>query len=172
MATASPTNNTRPTWGWNSGGGGNGTYRYKLDDSDLATGATTTTVTSVTPDMGLTPTSHTLYVQERDIVGNWSVSAAFLIQIDTTAPTVPTFFTVTSPTNNNKPTWSWASGGGGNGMFRYKLDNADLTTGASTPAVVTAYSPERHFPTAPIHYMCRNRMMRGTGQPLRAMKFR
>ncbi|MCL5269782.1 MAG: hypothetical protein M1457_04340 [bacterium] len=34
-------------------------------------------------------------------------------------------------TNDATPTWTWSSGGGtGNGVFRYKLDNADLNSGA------------------------------------------
>lgn len=43
-----------------------------------------------------------------------------------------------SPTNNTAPTWSWISGGGGNGTFRYRLDNSDLSTG-STQTTNTSY---------------------------------
>jgi hypothetical protein len=83
-----PTNNTTPTWTWTAGGGGgNGTYRYKLDSSDLTTGATTTTGTSYTAPTQ-TEGTHTLYVQERNTVGSWSASGSFAIVIDTTAPTV------------------------------------------------------------------------------------
>ncbi|SVC88253.1 uncharacterized protein METZ01_LOCUS341107, partial [marine metagenome] len=83
-----PTNDTTPTWSWSSGGGGNGTYRYKLDSSDLTSGATQTTSTSYTPGSGISEASHTLYVQEQDADGQWSSSGSREIVIDTTAPTV------------------------------------------------------------------------------------
>ena len=83
-----PTNNTTPTWSWSSGGGGNGTYRYKLDDSDLTSGATQITSTSYTPGSAISEASHTLYVQEQNAAGNWSLSGSRTIVIDNTAPTV------------------------------------------------------------------------------------
>jgi len=86
-----PTNSTTPTWSWSPGGGGNGTYRYKLDNSDLTSGATQTTSTSYTPGSGISVGSHTLYVQERDATGNWSSSGSRAIVIDTTAPSVDNF---------------------------------------------------------------------------------
>lgn len=81
------TNDTTPTWYWISGGGGgNGNYRYKLDDSNLSIGSTLTTNLYYTPPTALAEGPHTLYVQERDAVGNWSESASFTVTIDTTAP--------------------------------------------------------------------------------------
>lgn len=44
------------------------------------------------------------------------------------APTPPTL-SGTSPTSSLRPTWSGTSGGGGNGSYRYRLDNKDLTSG-------------------------------------------
>ena len=86
-----PTNDTQPTWTWTTGGsGGNGTYRFRLDNSDLTTGATTTTSASYTAGTVQTEGSHTLYVQERDAAGNWSLSGSFAVEIDITAPTAPT----------------------------------------------------------------------------------
>jgi hypothetical protein len=127
-----PTNNTSPTWTWTTGGGGgNGTYRYRLDNSDLTTGTTTTTATSYTAP-AQADGSHTLYVQERDAAGNWSLSGSFTIVVDTTPPNAP-LVSSTTPTNNPSPTWTWTSGGGGgNGTYRYKLDDSNLTTGATT----------------------------------------
>jgi parallel beta-helix repeat protein len=72
----SPTKNTRPAWTWTSGGVGNGRYRYKLDNSDLTTGAIETMATSYSPALALTEGGHTLYVQERDDAGNWSASGS------------------------------------------------------------------------------------------------
>ncbi len=126
-----PTNDATPTWTWTAGGGGNGTFRYKLDDPNLASGATTTTSTAYTPASGLSDGAHTLYVQERDAVGNWSASAGFGITVDTAGPSAPTV-SGTTPTNDATPTWTWTAGGGGNGTFRYKLDDPDLTSGATS----------------------------------------
>jgi hypothetical protein len=132
-----PTNTTTPTWSWTTGGGGNGIYRYKLDSSDLTTGATTTTGTSYTAP-AQADGSHTLYVQERDAAGNWSASGSFTIVIDLTPPTTPAV-SGTTPTNTTTPTWTWTTGGG-NGTYRYKLDSSDLTTGATT-TTGTSYTP-------------------------------
>ena len=81
-----PTNNATPTWTWVSNGGGNGAYRFRLDNSDLTTGATTTTSTNFIRLRLRQKESHTLYVQERDAVGNWSASGSFAIVIDITVP--------------------------------------------------------------------------------------
>jgi hypothetical protein len=82
-----PTNNTTPSWSWTSGGGGNGTYRYKMDNSDLSSGATEIIATSYSQGTAfLDRSTHTLYVQERDTEGNWSSSGSFTISIDTTLP--------------------------------------------------------------------------------------
>ena len=92
----SPTMDATPTWSWVSGGGGgNGTFRYRLDNADLATGATTVTTLTFTPTANLADGIHTLYIQERDEAGNWSPSKSHPIQIDATAPTVA----ITSPTS-------------------------------------------------------------------------
>jgi hypothetical protein len=61
--------------------GGNGIYRYKLDSSDLTTGATEIAGTSYTPATNLSEGMHTLYVQERNAAGNWSSSGSFAIKI-------------------------------------------------------------------------------------------
>ncbi len=134
------TNNTKPTWNWSSGGGGNGTYRYKLDNPDLSTGSVTTTSTSYTPSTGLSETSHTFYVQERDDAGNWSATGSFTTTIDTTRPGKPIFVSGTSmsPSGTKTLVWIWQSGGGGNGKFRYKLD---LASWGSENADTTYMSP-------------------------------
>jgi fibronectin type 3 domain-containing protein len=129
VAGTTPTNDTTPTWNWTAGGGGNGTYRYKLDNSDLSTGATETATANYTPGAALGDGTHTLYVQERDTAGNWSMNGSFAIVVDITPPTAPTV-AGTTPTNDTTPTWSWTPGGGGNGTYRYKLDNSDLSAGA------------------------------------------
>ncbi|MDB5047026.1 MAG: hypothetical protein JWO30_97 [Fibrobacteres bacterium] len=120
---ASPTNVRKPKWIWATGGnGGIGAYQYKLDNGNLATGATATTDTTFTPAANLANGSHTLYVQEKDSTGNWSASGSATISIDTIAPNAPVVTSTTaSPTNNTMPTWNWTSGGGGKGIYRYKV---------------------------------------------------
>ncbi len=81
-----PTNDTTPTWSWTSGGGGGGGYRYQLD-SNLGTW-TETTEAFYTPASALSAGSHKLYVEERDVAGNWSVDSFFDIFVDLTPPTV------------------------------------------------------------------------------------
>jgi hypothetical protein len=135
---------TRPTWTWSSGGAGSGNYRYKLDSSDFSVGAITTTATTFTPGVELSEGSHTLYVQEKDSVGNWSAANSLAIIIDVTAPLAPSF-SGSAQTNSLRPTWSWTSGGGsGSGNYRFKFDSVDLSTGA-TLTTSTFYSPSTNL---------------------------
>ena len=77
------TEDATPTWHWTSGGnGGAGAYRWKVDDSSMTTGSTTTTDTSAFPSSDLTSgAAHTMFVQERDSAGNWSQIGYFQIRI-------------------------------------------------------------------------------------------
>ena len=76
-----PTTNVRPTWTWSSGGGdGVGVYRVALDGEDI-TAADETTDLDFTPDSDLSAGTYTLYVQERDVYGNWSVSGSFAVEV-------------------------------------------------------------------------------------------
>lgn len=70
-------NGTTPTWSWSSSGGGNGTFSYQLNSE---TGEWTVTIaTTYTPDFALPAGTHTLYVQECDSAGNWSLSGSFSV---------------------------------------------------------------------------------------------
>ncbi len=140
VTAVTPTTDTTPTWSWTAGTGGSGDFRYKLDSSDLSTGATTTTATDFTPGSGLSDGTHTLYVQERDAVGNWSSSGSFAVAVSAATLNAPTVTSTTIQTNSTTPTWTWTTGGGGNGTFRYKLDSSDLTSGA-TQTTATTYTP-------------------------------
>ena len=71
---ASLTNDDTPTWTWTAGTGGNGNFRYKVNNPDLTTGATATTLLAYASTVGLGEGTFTLYVQERDASGNWSPS--------------------------------------------------------------------------------------------------
>ncbi len=91
VSVTTPTNNQSPTWSWVQGNGskGNETYRYKLNDSDLTSGATSTTNTSYTPGSALSDGTHTLYVQEQyGDASDWSSSGSAAVVIDATAPII------------------------------------------------------------------------------------
>ena len=70
------------------------------------------------------------------------------IVIDRTPPAPPVLSGLALG-NSAMPTWNWSTGGGGSGIFRYKLDSSALDSGATqtsdvcfTPA--TALSPGQH----------------------------
>jgi hypothetical protein len=137
-----PTGNVTPTWSWSSGGnGGNGTFRYKLNDTNLSTGATETTSTSFTPGSALSEATHTLYVQERDVAGNWSTSGSFAIQV-VTPPAAPTLST---PTRNvGSLSLSWASVSGATSYNLYWSAVAGVTT--SSTKISSVVSVHTHTP--------------------------
>ena len=80
------TNDTTPTWSWSTGGGnGAGRFRYGWDGANwIAEDVANTAFTSST----LSEAAYTLYVQERDLAGNWSASGTKTITVDTTPPTL------------------------------------------------------------------------------------
>ncbi len=144
----------RPTWTWTGGGGGSGIYRYKLDDSDLASGATETAETTYTPSSDLSEGNHILYIQEKDSAGNWSdagsastvVDATFSLNIEATpvgggTTSVNTTATLDVPVNisasaaagYNFSHWQVVSG---SGVSFANANNADtqvtLTAGDAT----------------------------------------
>lgn len=78
------TSSTTPAWNWLPAGGGEGKYRYKLDGTpDLSTGATTTAATSFIPGSALVDGPHTLYVEEMNFSGDWSVTGSRTVVVDT-----------------------------------------------------------------------------------------
>lgn len=136
---ATPTNNQKPVWSWTLVSGGNGTFRCKVDSDDFSSGADAVNTTTYSPASSLSEGKHTLYLQASDAAGNWSETASKEVTIDLTPPGEPevrgpAYATVT------KPSWTWTAGGGGNGTYRYKLDDADLTTG-STGTSTTSFTP-------------------------------
>ena len=87
-------------------------------------------VTSKSWTLAQTNATATAYAKFRDLAGNETGCVNDTIIHDDIAPTAPNVIGAT-PTNDTTPSWSWTSGGGGNGAYRYKLNSADLTTGAS-----------------------------------------
>lgn len=78
-----------PRWSWSSGGGGGaGLYRSRLGDADFPANAPESADTNFTLPSAATGTTYTLFVQERDAAGNWSLAADFPIKYDLTKPTV------------------------------------------------------------------------------------
>ncbi len=125
-----PVRTRTPAWNWSSGLNGAGLFRFRLDNPDLST-ALATSETNFIPATDQAPGTHTLFVQERDVAGNWSQSGIRAIRIDTTRPAAPQLtVTAPSPTNNPFPTWNWSGSGDDlTGLFRYKLDAYDFQSG-------------------------------------------
>lgn len=127
------TNSTTPSWTWTTTG--DGPFRVKIDSKDMSTGATALDTNAYTAATALTEGNHLLYVQASDSAGNWSPLDSFLTVVDLTPPPAPVM--IGNPISNNpRPTWSWSSGGG-SGQYRYKLDVADLSTGAQKTTVAS-----------------------------------
>ena len=130
VAPAALTNDSTPTWSWTTSTQGQVSFRYKLNSSDLSSGATTTTQKELTPASSLGEGAFTLYVQESDSAGNWSLSGFRQVRIDLTPPTAPRIdSTPYSPLNSLRPKFTWQSGTGGMKVFRARLDNTDLSRG-------------------------------------------
>ncbi len=66
-----------------------------------------------------------------DAAGNTSTVSIKII-LDKDKPGAPVMSTAVSPTSQASVVWKWQSGGNGNGIFRYRVDNPDLSTGAVT----------------------------------------
>lgn len=68
-------------------------------------------------------------------------SAEYDFLYDSLPPDSPLVYGDVSPTADNTPGWTWFTGGnGGNGTYRYKLDNNNLSTGAEV-TTLTTYTP-------------------------------
>jgi len=129
---ATPVRTKKPTWTWTPGGGGAGLFRVQIDSEDDAW--TLTNLLSYTPPLPLEKDAHTLYAQEADAAGNWSISSLYTIVIDPNAVLSP-IVTGDTPTDNTTPTWTWeaAPDSGGTGRFSYRLDGGPwvIATGMS-----------------------------------------
>jgi hypothetical protein len=73
------TGNRTPTWRW-TGSGGSGRYRYQLD-ATAADGWTVTTATSFTPGAPLTFGPHVLYVEQENLIFEWSQPGSAAVTI-------------------------------------------------------------------------------------------
>jgi hypothetical protein len=154
-----------PIWTWGTGGaGGVGVYRCSLDNPNLLQ-APETRDTVFSPLEALKEGAHTLYVQERDAAGNWSASGSVSILVDLSPPGAPNV-TVGAPavTNNQKPVWNWTGDAGGSGLFEYKLDNGNFSSGATqTPA--KSFTPATNLGEGPHTLYVREKDSTGNWSP-------
>ncbi len=86
VAGSTPTSDTMPTWSWTIPIDAAGIRRQL--DGETSGGWTIATIETLSyaPTTALPSGSHTLYVQARDVAGNWSTSGGKAIVIDTTTP--------------------------------------------------------------------------------------
>jgi hypothetical protein len=149
-----PTNNLRPSWVWKSGGrGGAGVYRYKLGDTLWTSIGLQGAANTFTPSSALSEGKHTLFVEERDSVGNWSSPGMISVETDYTPPNIPLLTSTGFHTLNPKPTWQWESGGkGGIGTYRMKLDDSNLGVG-STIVTAKSFTPSIGFASGTRHVL-------------------
>ncbi len=135
-----PVSSHNPTWTWSSGGEGSGAYRMRLDAADMSQ-AKAIADTFFTADSSLGEGTHTLYIQEKDVAGNWSASGSFAVAIDVTPPKAPTVLVNTpAVTNVVKPVWNWTGNPDGAATFQYKVDDANFNGGATETTALT-YTP-------------------------------
>ena len=91
------------TWTWNAVTDAIA-YEITLNDEIVVESQTSTIFK---PNLILTEGLNEVKVRAIDNVGNYSEYGVCVVEIDATAPNVPSPNT-SSPTNNNTPTWNWA----------------------------------------------------------------
>lgn len=128
------TSDTRPTWTWTSGGGdGIGTYRYQLA-SEIGEWIEAK-ATAYTPASALAVGTYTLYVQEWDDAGNWSMSGSKTITIDSSPPDTVITSKPASLSNSKDATFGFSSSEP-NSTFQCQLDAGAYEACASPKAYV------------------------------------
>ena len=158
----SPTANTRPVWSWVSGGNdGDGRFRMGFEEGVWL--AENVTFTGYVPTDGLPDGPHTLFVQERDTAGNWSVSGSFAVTVDTTPPGAPVVgVRLPSPTSA-RPAWAWVPcGADGAGLFRFGYAEG-MWLAADSPAVT--FTPDTDLADGPHTLFVQERDMAGNWGP-------
>lgn len=135
------TQNTTPTWTYDSGGNGSYLFRYRINGGEWQTVTHTPPGPfTYTPASPLVQGVYIFEVQERDDRGNWSESQSFRTVVDLTPPDAPSVGTNgANPTSNSQPTWTWSSNSG-NGTFRYDSSGAG-GGGLSAETTATSYTP-------------------------------
>lgn len=132
-----PTSNQRPTWHWTIPAE-SVEIRYRLDNVEWFY-RSNTSLNSFTPRMNLAEGTHTLEVQAKDGLNNWSISGSASVRIDISPPEAPA---ITGPviTNDTTPTWNWNIPAE-TVSFRYKINDGIAT---STPGTdVTSHTSDQ-----------------------------
>ena len=131
LQTPSPTNQTPQRWIWSAPADATG-YEVSEDGGttwadvfDTRTYQTTFNTTGV----------HPFKVRAYDWLGNKGSEATVNVEVDVTPPDVPTGLTVTTPTTDKTPTWSWTALAGAEG-YEIRLDEAII----SDVAAATSYT--------------------------------
>jgi hypothetical protein len=123
-------------WTWAGGGGGCGIFKYSTDGG--ATWSAESSSTGLIFADGLANGTYNFRVKERDLAGNWSPIAGATLVLNA-PPIAPIVTGPATPCVDATPTWSWTSGGFGNGNFLYQLDS---TSGSWTgPVAAGSYTP-------------------------------
>ncbi|MCR4424567.1 MAG: hypothetical protein NUW23_00005, partial [Firmicutes bacterium] len=118
LETPNPTNESPQTWSWSAPAGATG-YLVSvnggtwIDVYDTRTYQTTFAATG----------TYTFAVKAYDWLANEGLETAGSVEVDVDAPAVPTGLTVTSPTTDKTPTWSWTAVSGAAG-YEIRLDGA------------------------------------------------
>ncbi|MEA4884831.1 MAG: Ig-like domain-containing protein [Clostridia bacterium] len=128
LETPNPTNQSPQTWSWSAPAGATG-YKVNVNSAgwtdvhDTRTYQTAFTATA----------TYTFAVKAYDWLGTESPEATGNVEVDVTPPAVPTGLTVTTPTTDKTPTWSWTTVSGAAG-YEIRLDGAiirDVATAVS-----------------------------------------
>ena len=131
------TSEPKPTWTWAAAtnSGGVDLFRYSLDSAGLAV-AVEGAAKTYTPSNGLLPGDYTLYVQERDSIGNWSLPGKGKVTIKATDTTPPNAPNLSAPAQTGlAPKWTWTSGGGGGaGIYKFKLGDSAVASATESNA--------------------------------------
>lgn len=142
------TETTSMTFSWiapnDPGDSGIAEYDYEIaTDAGFISVVTSDSLTTTSVDfIGVEGSTYYCHVRARDNVGNTGSysPASDGVTVDMTPPSAPAVSGDASPTSDTQPSWSWTSGGGGNGTYRCKLDEADLTSG-SLLTTATLFTP-------------------------------
>ncbi len=139
--------NAAPTWSWTGSGRVGAKFQIRLFKTGTAVAIDSIEATSLTysPAATLFNNSNdivfTARVREQDALGNWGGDGFADVHVDNVAPNSPVPNAIASPTSSATPTFTWVSGGGGDGNFQVKMDNNNFATGAIPVTGLTYTSP-------------------------------
>lgn len=91
-------------------------------------------------------------------------SDSITVNYDITPPGRPLVTGPVGPVSNMRPAWSWQTGGGGNGSYRFRLDIDNFTTGA-TMSTDTAFTPAANLTVGPHTLYAQERDQAGNWSP-------